>query len=264
VDPDARLLTKQGQTTAGYNVQIAVDSKHKLLVAVDVTQDGNDTQLLMPLLAQAQGILQSAQLTGLADAGYYNGEQLKQAEDQGIEVFVPVPHKTGSAGKDGRFTRDQFTYDADSDTYRCPNGNALKHTGKRRHGVRNFSVYKSLRSACKDCPLRKRCLTETAPYKKLDRWEHEAAVERHKARMGTATGMMKQRSGLVEHPFGTLKFRAGMHHFLMRGLKKCQGEFSLMALCYNFTRVLNLLGVEKLRDYCAQRIETGQKPLRFA
>lgn len=74
--------------------------------------------------------------------------------------------------------------------------------------------------------------------------------------------MMIKRSSTVEHPFGTLKHRAGMHHFLMRGLEKCRGEFSLMALCYNFTRVLNLLGVAAFRDYCARRLgKGGEKPI---
>ena len=66
-------------------------------------------------------------------------------------------------------------------------------------------------------------------------------------------GIMKKRGALAEHPFGTLKHRAGMNHFLMRGLEKCRGEFSLMVLGYNFTRVLNILGVDALRDYCARR-----------
>jgi hypothetical protein len=67
VDPDARLLSKRGQTTAGNNVQIAVAGQHKLMVAVDVTQDGNDTQLLIPMLEKAQGVLPSEQLIGLSD-----------------------------------------------------------------------------------------------------------------------------------------------------------------------------------------------------
>lgn len=93
VDRDARLLSKRGQTTAGYNVQIAVDSQHKLLVAVEVTQEGNDTQQLMPMLTKAQAVLQSEQLTGLADSGYYSGEQLKQGHEKGIELYVPIPNK---------------------------------------------------------------------------------------------------------------------------------------------------------------------------
>ena len=96
----------------------------------------------------------------------------------------------------------------------------------------------------------------------LERWEHETVVDDHKRRMAQAGGAMKKRSQLVEHPFGTLKFRAGMHHFLMRGLEKCRGEFSLMVLCYNFTRVLNTLGLEAFRDYCAQRMgKTAEQPV---
>jgi transposase len=131
VDRDARLLSKRGQTTAGYNVQIAVDGQHKLLLAVEVTQDGNDTQLLMPMLEASQEVLQSEHLIGLADSGYsatapgvalppaslpsYNGEQIKQADEKGIEIYVPVTQRRGPSVEDGRFTREQFTYDAEND-----------------------------------------------------------------------------------------------------------------------------------------------------
>jgi Transposase DDE domain len=62
--------------------------------------------------------------------------------------------------------------------------------------------------------------------------------------MQGAAELMRRRSGIVEHPFGTLKCRAGYRHFLVRGFNKVRGEWSLMALCYNFTRVLNILGLE--------------------
>jgi hypothetical protein len=263
VDPDARLLSKRGQTTAGYNVQIAVDSRHKLLVAVDVTQAGNDTQQLIPMLEKAQEVLQSEALTGLADSGYYSGEQLKQAHEQGIELYVPIPNKKGTAEKEGRFTRDRFIYDGEKECYHCPQGEPLARYGKlRAQGHRNVWIYKSKKSACKNCPLRPQCLTQKASCKKLERWEHEALVDQHRERMKGARPMMIKRSSTVEHPFGTLKHRAGMHHFLMRGLEKCRGEFSLMALCYNFTRVLNLLGVAAFRDYCARRLgKGGEKPI---
>ena len=265
VDPDARLLSKRGQTTAGYNVQIAVDSQHKLLVAVEVTQDGNDTQQLMPMLEKAQAVLQSEHLTGLADSGYYSGEQLKQAHEQGIELYVPIPNKKGITEKEGRFSRDRFIYDGENDCYHCPQGEQIARCGKLRvQGSRNVWVYKSKKSTCKHCPLRQQCLTETATYKKLERWEHEALVDQHREHMKGTRSMMIKRSSYVEHPFGTLKQRAGMHHFLMRGLEKCRGEFSLMALCYNFSRVLNILGVAAFRNYCVQRLGNGAKNRVFA
>lgn len=257
-----RLLSKRGQTTAGYNVQIAVDDQHKLLVAVDVTQEGNDTQQWVPMLEKAQEILQSERLKGLGDAGYDNREQLKQAEDLGIAVLVPIPKKNTAASKEGRFTRDPFSYDAEKDCYHCPQGEQIARCGKTDNKNRN--LYKSKRSTCKDCPLRTQCLAKNATVKKLERWAHEAVVERHTERMKAAADEMRKRSCLAEHPFGTLKHRAGMHPFLMRGLEKCQGEFSLIALCYNFTRVLNILGQEKLRDFCVQRAGNRQNNYQFA
>jgi transposase len=263
VDPDARLLSKHGKITAGYNVQIAVDGKHKLIVASDVTQDGNDTGQLVPMLEKAQEVIQSEHLTGLADAGYFSGEQVRQAEEKGFEIYVPVPERGEAAAKDGRFTRNHFPYEVEVDCYRCPQGEMLAPCGglQERNGKR-IQAYKSKASVCKACPLRNQCLGQKSRYKKIERWEHEGVVERHKWRMKNAGPVMKTRSQWVEHPFGTLKHRAGIHHFLGRGLEKCRDEFGLMVLSYNLTRVLNILGVDQFRDYCAQR--AGNEPYNAA
>jgi transposase len=264
IDPDARLLSKRGQTMAGYNVQIAVDSQHKLIVAVDVTQDGNDTQLLMPMLEKAQEVLQSEHLIGLADSGYYSGKQIKLANEKGIEIYVPVPQRRGSKVEEGRFTRDQFIYDTENDCYVCPQGEKIARCGNlREHNGRYTYSYKSKRSVCNTCPLRAQCLREKALTRKIDRWEHEDLVDQHRAHMKGTAEKMRKRSAYVEHPFGTLKFRAGINHFLMAGLDKCQGEFSLMALCYNFTRVLNILGVGAFRDFCAQLSRNSERRVKF-
>jgi hypothetical protein len=195
VDQDARLLSKNGQTIAGYNVQIAVDSQHKLIVAEDVTQDGNDTQLLIPMLEKAQQVLRSEHLIGLADSGYYSGEQLKQAKEKGIEIYVPIPQKRGPVVKDGRFTREQFIYDTENDCYVCPQGEKIARCGKlhERNGRYTYS-YESKRSVCKTCPLRAICLTEKGSTKKIDRWEHEELVDQHRAHMKGKAEKMKKRS----------------------------------------------------------------------
>lgn len=254
VDQDARLLTKRGQTVAGYNVQIVVDDQHKLIVAEEVTQDGNDAHQLAPMLTKAQDILQSENLTGLADSGYYEGNQLKTCEDQHITVYVAIPDKSKAIAAKGRLTREQFSYDPEQNCYRCPQGKPLTAGGKphRKNGKR-LTRYRSKASDCAQCPLREQCLSEKATLKQIQRWEHEAVIERHRERLKQKPGIMKKRGALAEHPFGVLKHRAGMNHFLMRGLAKCRGEFSLMVLGYNFTRLLNILGVDALRDYCARR-----------
>jgi hypothetical protein len=85
----------------------------------------------------------------------------------------------------------------------------------------------------------------------VHRWEHQDVVDRHRARMAQAEAgtMMKRRAALAEHPFGTLKCRAGYRHFLVRGFDKVRGEWSLMALCYNFTRMLNIVGFDDFVAY---------------
>ena len=73
---------------------------------------------------------------------------------------------------------------------------------------------------------------------------------------------MRRRSAIVEHPFGTLKCRAGYRHFLVRGFDKVRGEWSLMALCYNFTRVLNILGFERFAACMAKLFRSLSRALR--
>ena len=169
VDKDARLLTKRGQTVAGYNVQIAVDSQHKLIVAEDVTQAGNDTQLLAPMLEKAQAIVEAENLTGLADSGYYNGTQLKACEDQNISVYVAIPDKSKKIAQQQRFTREQFQYDHEQDCYHCPQGKPLKRCGKPRQvNDKTYIIYKSKRSVCNQCPLREQCLSQKSMFRRID------------------------------------------------------------------------------------------------
>ncbi|WP_432742305.1 transposase [Methylobacter sp. G7] len=208
------------------------------------------------MIDKAQDILESTKLTVLADSGYYEGNQIKQCEDQQIIAYVAIPDKSKGIKAQGRYTRDQFNFNAETGIYTCPQGMPLTRYGTP-HQINNKSYdrYKSKVSACKQCPVRSQCLTDKAAAKQLMRWEHEEVAERRQVRMQNSKGIMRQRGALVEHPFGTLKRRAGWDHFLMRGLEKSKGEFSLMVLGYNFTRVLNILGMDSLRDYCVQRSE---------
>jgi hypothetical protein len=98
-----------------------------------------------------------------------------------------------------------------------------------------------------------RCITAKSGTRTIYRWVHEDVLDRHRARMQDADTLMRRRAGLAEHPFGTLKCRAGYRHFLLRGFNKVRGEWSLMALAYNFTRVLNIIGIDGFTAYLARR-----------
>jgi transposase len=254
-DKDARLLSKRGQIVAGYNVQIAVDDKHKLIVASEVVNDGNDSGQLHKMAKATKEELGVETLTALADTGYHNGPALKACEEDGIVAYVPQAKRTARLEAQGRISHEEFVYDAEADAYRCPGGVFLKPTAGRKinTGGRIEIRYMSRKADCAACPLRSRCLSKKTPTRTVYRWEHEEVLERHQARMKNAEPQMRRRAELAEHPFGTLKCRAGYRHFLVRGFNKVRGEWSLMALCYNFTRVLKIVGLDNLIASFAKR-----------
>jgi transposase len=247
-DADARLLAKNGQVVAGYNVQIAVDAKHKLIVASEVVNDGNDTGQFHAMALAAKEALGVETLQAAADVGYYNGEELRACEADAIVAYVPEAEKNNRLAKQGRFTLKDFSYDVEQDVYRCPVGTELRPMNgyKQDAGGKLHVRYVARRPECSQCPLRSRCLTDKAPRREVYRWEHQDVIDRHRARMEQvqAKTIMRCRAALAEHPFGTLKCRAGYRHFLLRGFDKVRGEWSLMALCYNFTRLLSILGLD--------------------
>ena len=255
-DPDARLLAKRGQIVAGYNVQIAVDDRHKLIVASEVVNDGNDTGQLHAMAQAAKAALGVAALTAVADTGYYNGEMLKACEAAAITAYVPPPNRDRRLKEEGRFSVKDFRYDTAADLYRCPGGSELRPMqGRKRQASGKMVVrYASRRPVCRACPLRQRCLAAKGRRREIERWVDEDVIERHRARMREhGADMMRRRKALAEHPFGTLKCRAGYRHFLVRGFDRVRGEWSLMALCYNFSRVLRIIGFDRWMALLAQR-----------
>jgi transposase len=255
VDEDARLLSKKGHgTLAGYNVQTAVDAKHKLIVTGEVVQDGNDEQQLAPMAKAAKAELGVAELTTVQDRGYFNAQQIKECQEEGITPYVPEPDKQAQARQQGRFSRDEFTYDAQANCYICPAQQVLKFSSSIQKRGKTIHFYRSQAAACGQCVLRAQCLPKKNKYRQISRWEHEEVIEAHRMRMRTdGAEKMRQRAQLCEHPFGTLKCWCGWAHFLLRGLAKVRGEFSLLMLCYNFKRVLTIFGLEKFRSVCLQR-----------
>jgi transposase len=264
-DADARLLSKGDQTVAGYNVQSVVDDKHKLIIASEVV-NSSDAGHLHAMAKATKEVLEAETLQVLADAGYYSSADLKACEDDGIVAYVPPSEGNGMLEKQGRFSRKDFSYDATVDTYRCPAGELLRPTKARFTNTsgRVEIRYLSRKAICDTCPLRARCLTPKSAQRIIGRWEHEDVLERHRTRMQGADDLMRRRSGIVEHPFGTIKCRAGYRHFLVRGFDKVRGEWSLMALCYNFTRVLNILGFEGFAASMAKAFRSLSRALPAA
>lgn len=241
-DADARLMKTSKGSDVCYNVQTVVDSKHKLIAAYDVTNEGNDLGQLAKMAKQGQEALGVKEVTLLADGGYFDGNTIKECEEAGITTYLPLPHSKKATSR-GLFAADQFTYDEPRDCYVCPQGEELTFRNKEQARNKEYRIYRT--HACGLCPLRAQCTTSQKG-RKLRRWVEQAVLERLKERIRGQPELLKERKKLAEHPFGTIKRAMDQGYFLMRGKKKVTTETSLTVLGYNLKRVINIIGVEKM------------------
>ena len=153
-DPDARSMKTRGTGIVGYNVQTAVDAKHHLIVAHEVTNVGSDRDQLSSMSEQARSAMGSTQLTAIADRGYFKSEEILACEKAGITVFVPKTTTSG-AKADGRFDRADFIYDEQRDEYSCPAGQKL--IWRFSAIERGMKLHKYWSSHCQQCTLKKQC-----------------------------------------------------------------------------------------------------------
>ena len=229
---------------ACYNVQTAVDAKHKLIVAHDVTNDATDHAWLSPMAMAANAVLDAPALHVIADRGYYKAPEIAACLDAGITPTVPRP-ATSSSGPHGLFTKADFTYDAARDEYQCPAGERLTRRGSvvDRTGI---TQHHYATSACGRCVLRAQCTRSRQGPRRILRWEREGLLDAMATRLAAQPDLRTRRQQLSEHPYGTVKRGWDQGYFLMRGLVKVRGELSLTVLAYNLRRAINILGIRRL------------------
>ena len=237
-DPDSRAMAGHTKVGVGYNVQLAVDAKHKLIVEQEVTNQVVDMGLLKQTAEPARAILGVERIDVVADRGYFKIEDIEACDQAGLTPHVPKPQR-GPAVRNGFFRKDEFRYDLDRNVYVCPAGETLSphHVGKSRDLKK---IDYSNPAACPTCPLRARCTTNV---RRVSRLENEAVLDQMAARLKARPELLDRRRETVEHPFGSIKQWMNQGAFLMRGLDNVRGEFSLTALVYNLRRALNILGV---------------------
>jgi transposase len=240
-DPDARSMTSSGRGTGtvGYNVQAAVDAKHHLIVAHDVTNVGNDRGQLSTMAKKARDALGTEHMTALADRGYFNAPEILACEQAGIIPLVPKP-LTSNSKAEGRFDKRDFVYDPETDEYACPAGErAIHRFATEENGL---TLHKYWPSACPRCPMKAKCTT--ASYRRVTRWEHEHVLETMQMLLDARPQAPVVRRQTVEHVFGTLKAWLGTTPLLTKTLPKVKTEISLVVLAYNMKRMIKIMGAQ--------------------
>jgi len=242
-DPDARSMKTRGTGIVGYNVQTAVDAKHHLIVAHEVTNVGSDHDQLTSMAKQARDAMGTQELTAVADRGYFKSQEILASHEAGLTVIVPKP-ETSNAAADGRFGRADFIYNAERNEYRCPAGqNLIWRFASVEHGL-NMDCYWS--SNCKSCAMKDQCTP--SGQRRVKRWENEGLLDAMQSRLDHAPDAMRIRRETAEHPFGTIKSWMGATHFLTKTLDRVSAEMSLHVLAYNLKRMIKIMGAGALME----------------
>jgi len=239
-DPDSRSMATSGRGSGvvGYNVQVAVDTEHHLIVTHEVTNVGSDRAQLAHMAKQTQATLERANLDVIADRGYFSSQEILECDNAGITVTLPKPMTSNPK----RFGKQDFRYVTGEDVYICPAGERLARSfTTQEHGL---ILHRYLTNVCHSCAIKHRCTT--AKERRITRWEHEHILEAVQRRLDEHPEKMRQRRETVEHPFGTMKARMGATHFLMKTLPRVASEMALHVLAYNLTRVMNIMGPRPL------------------
>src|SRR5918911_4862170 len=241
-DPDSRAMAAHTRVAVGYNVQVAVDPKHKRIVEQQVTNQVVDMGLLTETAEPAKEVLGVETIEAVADNGYFKIEDIEACENAGIVPYVPRPQR-GPSVKAGLFRKDEFHYDPASDSYVCPACQRLyPYSSSLLRGLKKVNYVNKL--ACDDCTIRAQCTR--GQFRTVSRLENEVVLDRMQARLAQRPEILDRRRETVEHPFGSIKQWMNQGAFLRRGLEKVRAEFSLTALAYNLRRVLNLVGFAEL------------------
>ena len=242
VDPDARLMgNNRGGVDVAYNVQSVADAQAHMIIDYDVSKNPADqgklSYIAKRLIRQGyKGFIL------LADKGYYNGRDLHMVKRYKITAVVSRQEKSNPKNQPEQFHTDQFIYDTEADTYRCPMGQILHPHNKKTAARRNFFN----KTACADCPHLQQCTRKGNQFRTITRSQYSLIHDEADRIFKENYHLYKLRQQIVEHPFGTIKHTMNGGYFLLRTLRKVRCEVALLFLGYNLKRAYNKLGFREL------------------
>lgn len=244
-DKDAVLVKGRDGKFAGYNGQAGVESKGHFMMHNEIKTEAVDQQQLEDGVEGAEEEMDATIEEVIADKGYGNTTQILNVESQGKECFIPLA--TTSREKE-EAKGLVFTYNKESDTCTCPQGKELSLYQKNfEHSGATYNKYKC--HECDGCPIRTKC-TKSKTGRIYSRNVNQGQIDKYKEKLETAYAKdrISERKGVVEHPFGTIKWMMGKFNFLLTEKEKVQIEFDLYATAYNIKRLLNCEEMPRLRQ----------------
>jgi len=236
-DPDSREMKGVGPA---YNAQIAVDAEDQLIVGAEVTDAGNDTRQLLPMIEELETTTESQGLPKViaADSGYASAEAFAGlSELSHIDAYVPTQRQISKIRDGvGPFDKEHFELDPETGTGCCPLGQPMQllRTGVNKSGQ---AYHHYIGTACAACLMRSECTR--AKYRSVVVLDAEPLLAAMEAKTSSPPGRRARlmRSSTVEPVFGILKEQLGFRRFHLRGLAKVQGEFALLCSAFNLKKM---------------------------
>jgi transposase len=251
-DPESRqMITRNNITEVANNIQTTVDEKHYLPIDYKVTNQ-NDSKAMGNMLQRAKSILHTNEFTALYDKGYHTGSEFKIADDLGIDVMVAIPTVAAQA-PNSEYNVANFIYNREGDFYICPQGNKLNSPGTW-HKARTYKFKRYTTKDCLNCPVKEQC--SKAKYGKgIQRSEYQEYINKNKERIEQNKNYYRHRQAIVEHPYGTIKRQWGFSYVITKKyIKRAEADVGLMFTAYNFRRIINIIGIDKLKEYLKEQI----------
>ena len=260
-DEDASIVKGRGGQSPGYNAQAAVvgldeevaKGKGMLIAAVEVVKEADDHEQLLPMLQRAEEMVGERVEVSLFDGGYHSGANLEKVEERGYRVLMAESQRKELKSP---FHKDNFTYDATSDSYVCPKGQALTHrTNKKRSDGGEAKVYRGKAKVCRECEWVGECTENKRQGRSVEVGPYEEKLRKHRELMGKEESKetYKLRKQTVEPVFGIMKEVQGARRFLLRGLEDVRSEWTLLATAFNLKSLWRVwrrggLGMEMVWD----------------
>jgi transposase len=243
-DPQARVMKQaDGGFAPSYNVQVNTDAKNGVIVAVGVVQAGNDFEQLEPGIDRVEQNLGKTPGQAVTDGGFVSRDNIVAMKKREIEFIGPCGDEVGKGkssyevrGVSAQYHSSQFVYDAQSDSYRCPQGKTLSYEGKEQRHTQVSYRYRAQRSDCQGCPVKGQCCPgNRVTGRSVHRSEElaEVAEFRHKMQSEQAREIYRQRAQVAETPNLWIKAKFGLRQFSVRGLSKVGMEALWACLTYN-------------------------------
>lgn len=238
-DADAVFMKTTAGIKAAYNAQAAVDKHRQVIIAADVTNQSYDVDHLLAMVDQVEENTQSSVSVLSADAGYSSADNLEKLEARKIDAYIPDnQYQSRLRGKQvAPFDKDNFVYDPRRDVFICPEGKQLPFVYRQRLNDKNaYLIYQC--SGCSQCGHRGQCTTNKKG-RTVCRRDIDEKIKQMRFKLDSESGkaIYAKRKVIVEPVFGQIKAVQGFTDFKLRGLKKVNAEFKLLAIAHNLKKI---------------------------